>query len=125
MGRVVLGDTPTLPAGVIGLITLFALQAVFGVLRRSPRADAAMTNQPLLLMANGEVLRDNLRKAHIVEDELRGKLRLAGVRRYDVIASVILERTGAVSVLRQGEAISPELLSDVRGREAITPTGKG
>lgn len=125
MGRVVLGDTPTLPAGVIGLITLFALQAVFGVLRRSPRADAAMTNQPLLLMANGEVLRDNLRKAHIVEDELRGKLRLAGVRRYDDIASVILERTGAVSVLRQGEAISPELLSDVRGREAITPTGKG
>ena len=120
MGRVILGYTPTLPAGVLGLITLFGLQTVFGFVRRSPRADAAMSNLPVLLMAEGRLLEDNLRAAHVVENELRAKLRLAGVRRYDDVAAVVLERTGGISVLRRGETISPQLLADVRGREALS-----
>ena len=120
-GRVILGYTPTLLAGVIGLTTLFALQSLSGVVRRHPRVDRLLSNLPLLLMANGEVVRDNLRRAHIVEDELRAKLRQAGVHRYDEVAAVILERTGGVTVLRQGETIAPELLSDVRGRELLAP----
>lgn len=119
MGRVILGYTPTLVAGVIGLMTLFGLQALFVCLRRNRRADAALTNLPLLLMANGELLEHNLRRAHIIEDELKGKLRLAGIRRYEDVACVILERTGAVSVLHRGETISEELLADVHGRDAL------
>ncbi len=119
MGRVILGYTPTLLAGVIGLGTLFALQGLFGIVRRSPRADTVLSNQPLLVMADGRLLDENLRKAHIVENELREKLRLAGVRRYDDVALVILERTGAISVLRRGETIGPELVADVRGRDAL------
>jgi uncharacterized membrane protein YcaP (DUF421 family) len=83
------------------------------------RLDRALSNQPVLLMANRAVLHDNLRRAKIVEDELRQKLRLAGIHRYDDVAAVILERTGAVSVLRHGETIAPELLCDVRGRELL------
>jgi uncharacterized membrane protein YcaP (DUF421 family) len=121
MGRAVLGYTPTLAAGLIGMATLFALQAVFGLLRRSRRVDRALSNLPLLLVANGAVLNDNLREAKIVEDVLRQKLRLAGIHRYADVAAVILERTGAVSVPRRGETIAPELLADVRGREALAP----
>lgn len=120
MGRVVLGHTPTLAAGMLGLATLFSLQALFGLVRRSPRADALVSNLPLLLMADGKLLEDNLRRAHVVENELRAKLRVAGIRRYDDVACVILERTGAVSVLRRGETIGAELLADVRGREALS-----
>ncbi len=119
MGRVILGYTPTLLAGVIGLSTLFALQAIFGIVRRSPRADSALSNLPLLLMTDGRLLDENLRKAHVIENELREKLRLAGIRRYDDVAMVILERTGAISVLRRGETIGPELVADVRGRDAV------
>lgn len=119
MGRAILGYTPTLAAGLLGMATLFALQSLFGVLRRSHRLDRALSNLPLLLMANGAVLPDNLREAKIVEDELRQKLRLAGIRRYDDVAAVILERTGAISVLRQGETIAPELITDIRGRELL------
>lgn len=121
VGRVILGYTPTLVAGVLGLVMLFGLQAGFSLVRRSPRADAALSNLPLLLMADGHVLDGNLRKAHMVENELREKLRLAGVRRYDDVACVILERTGAVSVLRRGETISPQLLADVRGLDQLPP----
>ena len=119
MGRAVLGYTPTLTAGVLGMATLFALQAVFGVLRRNPGLDRALSNLPLLLMADGVVLVDNLRKANIVEDELRQKLRQAGVRRYTEVASVVFERTGAISILRQDETVAPELIADVRGRELL------
>lgn len=125
MGRVILGYTPTLLAGVIGLGTLFALQGLFGIIRRNPRADTVLSNLPLLLMADGRLLEDNLRRAHIVETELREKLRLAGVRRYDDVACVILERTGGVSVLQRGEAIGHELIADVRGRDALGPGSLG
>ena len=119
MGRAVLGYTPTLAAGVLGMATLLALQAVFGMLRRSSRLDRTLTNLPVLLMADGMVLQDHLSKANIVEDELRQQLRLAGIHRYDEVAAVILERTGAIRVLRRGETIAPELLTDVRGRERL------
>jgi uncharacterized membrane protein YcaP (DUF421 family) len=119
LGRTVLGYTPTLAAGLLGMVTLFALQAGFGVVRRNRHLDRALNNLPLLLMVNGAVLPDRLRKAKMVDDELRQKLRLAGVHSYDDVAAVILERTGAISVLRRGETIAPELLGDVRGRELL------
>ncbi|GGK92224.1 DUF421 domain-containing protein [Planomonospora parontospora subsp. parontospora] len=121
MGRAVLGYTPTLTAGLLGMGTLFVLQAVFGRLRRNRRLDRTMSNLPLLLMANGEILHDNLRKAQIVEDELRQKLRLSAVHRYEDVAAVIFERTGAISVLRRGESIDSDLISDVRGWELLAP----
>jgi uncharacterized membrane protein YcaP (DUF421 family) len=119
LGRTVLGYTPTLAAGLVGMVTLFALQAAFGVVRRNRRLDRALNNLPLLLMVNGAVLPDRLRKAKMVEDELRQKLRLAGIHRYEDVAAVILERTGAISILRRGQTIAPELLTDVRGRELL------
>ncbi|PRY20136.1 DUF421 domain-containing protein [Pseudosporangium ferrugineum] len=119
MGRAVLGYTPTLTAGLLGMGTLLILQALFGAVRRNRRVAAAITNQPILLMADGAVLHDHLRVTHMVEDELRQQLRLAGIHRYDEVTAVILERTGSVSVLRRGETIAPELLSDVRGSDLL------
>jgi uncharacterized membrane protein YcaP (DUF421 family) len=120
-GRAILGDTPTLEAGMIGLATLFILQAVAGHLRRHRLAAAAMSNRPLLLVAGGQVLRENLVRSHIVEAELHAKLRLAGVRNTSELACVILESTGAVSILRRGEPIDPALLDGVTGAEQLPP----
>jgi uncharacterized membrane protein YcaP (DUF421 family) len=119
MGRAVLGYTPTLAAGVLGMSTLFALQLGFGVLRRNRRLDRTLSNLPLLIMANGAILADNLRKAKMVEDELRQKLRQAGVRQYGDVAAAVLERTGAISILRHGETIAPELIADVPGHDVL------
>lgn len=120
IGRVVLGYTPTLLAGIIGLATLFLLQAVFGLLRRTRRIDHIISNLPVLLMANGRVIDAHLRRAHIAEDELREKLRLGGVRRYEDVAAVILERTGQFSIIRRGETIAADLVTDVRGCELLS-----
>lgn len=121
-GRAVLGYTPTLAAGVIGLATLFTLQAAAGQVRRTRLGAAAVRNRPMLLMAGPQILHDNLTRAHIVEEELHAKLRLAGIRDTSEVACVILESTGAVSVLRRGELIAPALLTGVRDAERI-PAG--
>jgi uncharacterized membrane protein YcaP (DUF421 family) len=118
-GRAILGHTPTLAAGAIGLGTLFALQAVAGQFRRSRLGAAALNNRPLVLMAGSDLLRHNLVRAHIVEEELHTRLRLAGIRNTSEVACVILEPTGAVSVLRRGEPIDPALLAGVRDAHRI------
>lgn len=129
MGRSVLGYTPTLPAGLLGMGTLFALQAIFGLARRRiSLLDRALSRGAILLMADGAVLDANLRKAGLQEDELRQRLRLCGVRRYSEVAAAVLERTGAISVLRTGHDIGPELFSDVvghglLGHSEVNPTG--
>jgi uncharacterized membrane protein YcaP (DUF421 family) len=118
-GRAILGHTPTLAAGVIGLGTLFALQAVAGQFRRSRIGSVMLNNRPLLLMAGSDLLRHNLVRAHIVEEELHTRLRLAGIRNTSEVACVILESTGALSVLRRGEPIDPALLAGVRDAHRI------
>lgn len=118
-GRSILGYTPTLAAGVIGVGTLLAMQAITGRIRQSRRGAAVVSNRPLLLMAGHDVMAENLHRAHMVEDELHAKLRQAGVRTTSEIACVILESTGAVSVIRRGELIDPVLLDDVRDAARI------
>ncbi|WP_026534803.1 DUF421 domain-containing protein [Arthrobacter sp. H14] len=120
-GRSILGYTPTLTAGIIGVATLLAMQAITGRIRQSRRGSAIVSNRPLLLMAGREVLIGNLHHAHMVEDELHAKLRQAGVRATSEVACVILESTGAVSVLHRGELIEPDLLRNVQDAGAIPP----
>ncbi len=118
MGRTVLLQTPTLLTGVVGLGTLFAMQGVLGILRTDQRLDRLLNRSPVLLMAADRLLKDNMRKAHVVEDEIRQKLRLAGIRRLEEVHSVILERNGTVSVIRRGTPVDPWLLADVTAVES-------
>ncbi|WNB86937.1 YetF domain-containing protein [Cellulomonas sp. ATA003] len=113
LGRTALLESPTLLIGVVALVTFFAMQGVLGVLRQDRRFDRLVNRPPVLLVDDGEVLTDALRRAHVSPDELRQRLRLAGVRRLDEVASVVLERNGAVSVLRRGSDVDPWILADV------------
>ena len=68
----------------------------------------AIDNSPILLMRDGKILHDNLKKTKITEDELRGKLREANALRLSEVKAVILETTGDVSVLHSKEDIVVE-----------------
>ena len=118
-GRVVLGHPPTLAAGVLGLGTLFALEAGFGRIRSGVRGASVMNARAVLLMAGDRVLEDNMRRAHVVEAELFGALRKVGVRSLDEIACVVFEPSGTISVLRRGAPVDPRLLEGVRDAHLI------
>jgi uncharacterized membrane protein YcaP (DUF421 family) len=125
LGRTVLLYTPTLTGGVAGLTTLFACQGALGLLRRNRAVDRALNRTPLLLMDGALLLHNNMRRAHVAEDEIRQRLRLAGIRRLDEVLCVVLERNGSVSVLREGAPLEPWLLADVAGRERLASGGPG
>ena len=118
-GRVILGHPPTLTSGILGLATLFILEAIFGQLRSSMRVHKLMNSPARLLMVGPDVQEQTLKRAHITIWELHGALRRAGVRSYEEIACVLHEPGGGISVLRRGVPIDPQLLTDVAGADRI------
>ncbi|RMB59623.1 DUF421 domain-containing protein [Tessaracoccus antarcticus] len=119
IGRAALGYTPTLGAGLLALVTLFAMQAMAGQIRRFTLYPRTLNNVPWLLMAGTVPITDNLRRTHLAEEELLGQIRLAGIRHLTEVACVILETTGEISVMRRGIPIDRKLMADVRGIEHL------
>lgn len=114
----------SLLAGVVGLAVLFSIQWMLAQVRRRRRLHRLLDGDPLLLMSGDRVLSEHLAVAQMTPSDLRAKLRLAGVTRYDQVGAVVLESTGVVSVLVQGRAdppMDPDLFASVRGREQLFP----
>ncbi|MGE5764061.1 MAG: DUF421 domain-containing protein [Mycobacterium leprae] len=102
IGHTVLLLQPTLLTGLVAMTVLFATQAAFGALRTHRRVDRLLNRPPVLLMAGRTPLMENMRRSHVTEDELRQRIRLAGLASLDHVLAVVLERNGQVSVLRHG-----------------------
>ncbi|QYJ03394.1 DUF421 domain-containing protein [Nocardioides panacisoli] len=119
IGRAALGEAPVLGGGLVALLTLVAVQAATGALRVLPLGNEMVSRHPVLLMADGRVFLEQLRKVHITSPELHSQLRLAGVHGYDEVAMAVFEPTGRVSVLHQGVPIEPRLLIGVDGRALV------
>lgn len=112
LGRTVLLAEPTLAIGVVALASFLAMQALLGTLRKHPVLFDLMSRRPVLLVLDGEILGDNMRRAHVVEDELRQVIRRAGAAALADVRCVVLERNGTLSVIRSGE-LDPWLVADL------------
>ena len=120
VGRTSLLLEPTLLVGIVAMLTLFGTQITLALVRQNHRVDRLMNRPPVLLMAGSTPLPDNLRASHVAEDELRQRLRLAGIRNLGEVRCVVLERNGSVSVVRRGAPLDPWLYSDVPGAEELS-----
>lgn len=114
VGRVVLVRT-SLAAGALGLGVLFLAQAVIGRFRNRHGLGRVVDNRPYLLMRGREILRENLRRAHLGDRDLREKLRASGITRPEQVGAVVMERSGSISVLRADRGIDPWILADIPG----------
>lgn len=123
LASTLLSKRPPLLQGLTAVALLFALQAIISFLRsRSQLACRLADNQPLLLMAGAEVLRDNLRRARVSESDLRAKLREANVLDPREVRAVVFEATGDVSVLHgdpDGPPLDRWLVEGVRDAERL------
>lgn len=103
--------------GAIAIGFLYFLNYIITISRfKSKTIKDAIDNSPILLMRDGEILYDNLKKTKITEDELRGKLREANAFQLSHVRAVILETTGDVSVMHTSENLEIEdyILEGVR-----------
>lgn len=95
--------------GTVGLVSLYILQIILAHFRKYNKVQQLIDNKPLLLMRDGELLLDNMRKSQVTESDIRGKLREANVLQLDQVKAVVFESTGDISVLHTN---NPELQID-------------
>jgi uncharacterized membrane protein YcaP (DUF421 family) len=57
-----------------------------------------------VLVRHGRIVRRNLRREHLSEDELSGKLRQHGIERLRDVKIALMESDGEISVIRYEKA---------------------
>lgn len=119
IGRSALGIFPAFSSGLIALATLVVLQGTIGMIRRNRIGGAIVDTHPYVLMAGDQLFAENMSKCHVMPEEVQSRLRLAGVNHPSQVAAVIFEPNGAISVLRRGVLIDPQLLSGVVGASDV------
>lgn len=68
---------------------------------QSPRIERILEPQPLLLIQDGKVLKQNLKKELITEEELGSLLREKGVESAEHVKQATMESNGQLSVIRK------------------------
>ena len=86
-------------SGVVPILTVLGLELVLSALSVSSiRLRRLLCGKPVILIENGHLLQQNLRKTRITVDELTGHLRLKDVLDLNTVQYAILETSGDLSV---------------------------
>jgi uncharacterized membrane protein YcaP (DUF421 family) len=92
-----------LAEGVAALLLLILLQYVVAFVSvRSRRFARAVRSEPSLLVRDGALCPEAMRRARVTEEELETVLRTNGERRFEAVEAIILESDGSFSVIGGG-----------------------
>ena len=100
--------------GVIPIITLIALSTLFSAVSlRCVRFRDLVCGQPALVIRDGKLYQETMRRNRLTLDELFEQLRGQGVTDLDDVKYAVLETSGQVSVLLRSDAqpVTPAQLS--------------
>ena len=96
------GGYETVADGVVLVSTIAAWNWLFDfVTYRFPAVRSLIQAKPLRLIENGKVLRRNLRKEMITNEELMAALRGQGVEQIDQVRLATMESDGEITVVRK------------------------
>ncbi len=90
--------------GIVILSTLAALEYLMGYLAlKNQVLSDIITGKPVMLINEGRIIKENLKKEKFNVDDLMQELRKQGIRDLDEVDQGILESCGGFSVLRREE----------------------
>jgi uncharacterized membrane protein YcaP (DUF421 family) len=100
------GDDFSVTTALILITTLVGLDIALSALKlRWPRLDRIIEGRPLVLVENGRLLRDRMRKERVDEDDILTAARQThGLENVDQIKFAVLERNGRISVIPRERA---------------------
>lgn len=104
--------------------TAFALLAglqllVAWICSRWPRVRGVFTAEPALLLAEGRIRHEAMRRNRLTESELRQAVRMKGTGDLSQVEAVVLETNGKLSVITSSKYGDGSALEDIRGVEAL------
>ncbi len=86
--------------GLLGICLLGCLETLVSFFaQKSVKIRRMIIGEPIILVANGKILRKALVKARVTLDDIFAEIRIAGYRNIGDIQYVILEQNGKISVL--------------------------
>jgi uncharacterized membrane protein YcaP (DUF421 family) len=94
------GDDTSLPGGMTAAFGLFVANYIFKYLmRRSKKLDKFIEGEKILLIHEGHVIEQGLKKAMMTREELMRAIREHGIAHLQDVSLAILECDGNISVL--------------------------
>ncbi len=97
-----IGNDNSITGGFIGAATILGLN--YGIARlttANKRFERLVEGAPTLLVHNGKVLEEHLRREMITRDELMAALRRQGILAIDEVRVALLEETGAITAVKK------------------------
>ena len=86
-------------SGLIPILTVLGLElCLSGIIMRSVHLRRFFCGKPVILIDNGRILQNNLRRTRVTLDELTGHLRQKDVLEIQTVQFAILETDGSLSV---------------------------
>ena len=103
--QALLGDDYSVVNACIVIATLILLEIVLShVAARFPMFDRAVEGLPLVVVDNGKLLKDRLKRERLDESEILAAAReLHGLERMDDIKYAVLERSGGITIIPKSD----------------------
>jgi uncharacterized membrane protein YcaP (DUF421 family) len=99
------GNDVSLTSGLISISSLLAADWLFSYLSyRHERVADVLQGKPMVLVRNGELQRDAMRKARVSRHQLLALARLHGHPSLDNLEEAVLERSGKISLRFGGQS---------------------
>ncbi len=116
LATIALSSSVALAEGALTLVLLVSLQflAAWSAVRLS-WVRRALTSEPTLLVRDGRPISAALVRERISEEGLRQVVRSAGLGDLELVAAVVAETNGTLSVITHDKLGSGSVLGDVRG----------
>lgn len=114
LATVALSNSVVWTEGALALALLAALQFIAAWLSVRVRwMRAVITSEPTVLLRNGHLVARALKQERVCEQSLRAAVRGAGVGGLELVAAVVLETNGTLSVIRTSALGSGSAVHDV------------
>lgn len=116
LATVLLSADTSWSEGVLALALLAALQFLMAwISAHWPWARPVFTSRPALLLQDGKLRTEALRRNRLSESEVRQAVRMQGVGDLSHVGAVILETNGTLSVIPAGQYGNGSALTGVKG----------
>jgi uncharacterized membrane protein YcaP (DUF421 family) len=120
LATILLSAEVSFTEGITALGLLAGLQFLVATISaHRPSSRAALTSRPVLLLADGAIRHEALKRNRLTESELRQAVRMQGTGDLSHVKAVVLETNGKLSIITTSQYGNGSAMEDVRGIEDL------